>query len=449
MNNSLISEVPLWFKKRSYLHFDRPILPDKANSIVLNPKTVSQHAFYPFISYSFNVTKLSRDKITNKLYRKEKVRDVAYSSHIDSHIYAYYADIISAHYEDKLQEKGLHDSVLAFRKINKKNNIHFANDVFNYIKDKGECSAIALDFSSFFDTLDHSILKREWSNILGLTELPSDHYNVFRSLTKFSKVDRDKVFELFNISPHNPKLNGNSKHQSQIKNKRLKICEPHEFRSDVRKPGLISSNKKNCGIPQGSPISALLSNIYMLSFDEKMKDYANSINGTYFRYCDDMLFVVPTSERKEVLVNVTTEISKLYVTINESKTEIRDFKYHSDKLSSVEGNKQKPLQYLGFLFDGSSIFLRSASLSRYSEKMKGGVKLAKNTMDKENRIRESKGEPLQTELYKRKLHRLYTHRGQRNFLSYGYRAAKIMDSKSIKKQLKPLQKRFEEEVMKE
>ncbi|TOH44391.1 hypothetical protein CGI79_25115, partial [Vibrio parahaemolyticus] len=63
-----------------------------------------------------------------------------------------------------------------------------------------------------------------------------------------------------------------------------------------------------------------------------------------------------------------------------------------------EFGKQKPLQYLGFLFDGHSIFLRSTALARYSEKMKGGVKLAKKTMEKENRIRKSKGEPEQNQL---------------------------------------------------
>ncbi|TOP03304.1 hypothetical protein CGH26_24285, partial [Vibrio parahaemolyticus] len=101
-----------------------------------------------------------------------------------------------------------------------------------------------------------------------------------------------------------------------------------------------------------------------------------------------------------------------------------------------------------FLFDGHSIFLRSTALARYSEKMKGGVKLAKKTMEKENRIRKSKGEPEQDQLYKRKLHRLYSYRGRRNFLSYGYRAAKIMNSKNIKRQLKPLWQRLQDEISK-
>ncbi|MCG6231525.1 antiviral reverse transcriptase Drt2 [Vibrio furnissii] len=429
--------IPAWYTKRHYLHFDEPISASKAEKIATDKATVAKHAFFPFISYTFELTKLDRDTSSGKLYQKPKPREVAYSSHIDSHIYAYFASLLSEQYEIKVAELGLQDSVLAFRKLGGKNNIHFANDAFNDIKAMGTCSVIALDFSKFFDTLDHQILKQQWCNLLGFSKLPKDHYNVFRSLTKFSKVDRNPLFELFDISQYTPKSNG-----------RTRVCSPEEFRNEVRGKGLIQPNPYgDKGIPQGSPISALLSNIYMLSFDEQMQNYVNSVNGKYFRYCDDMLFIVPSEHRDIVEKLAKNKVAALKVQINSKKTEIRDFKIHNERLSSFdEHGKQKPLQYLGFLFDGHSIFLRSTALARYSEKMKGGVKLAKKTMEKENRIRKEKGEPEQTQLYKRKLHRLYSYRGKRNFLSYGYRASKIMNSKSIKKQLKPLWKRLKDEI---
>lgn len=428
-----------WYTKRNYIHFDVPVSETKAEKIVTSSTSVARHAFFPFISYDFHLTKLDRDISTGKLYRKPKQRGVAYSSHVDSHVYAYYANLLSNLYEKQVGKVGLHESVLAFRKLDGKSNIHFADDAFNYIRGMKECSVIALDFSKFFDTLDHKILKEEWCKLLQVDSLPKDHFNVFRSLTKFSTVDRGELFKVFEISQYNPKANG-----------RERICSPLEFREKVRGLGLIKSNPNGpMGIPQGSPISALLSNIYMLSFDEHMKNYVDTFGGKYFRYCDDMLFIVPSKYRDTVEALANSKVKALRVKTNSDKTEIRDFRLHGGKLCSFdESGKQKPLQYLGFLFDGHSIFLRSTALARYSEKMKGGVKLAKKTMEKENRIRKSKGEPEQNQLYRRKLHRLYSYRGRRNFLSYGYRAAKIMNSKSIKRQLKPLWQRLQDEIEK-
>ncbi|PSU86219.1 hypothetical protein CTM93_00170 [Photobacterium phosphoreum] len=431
--------TPVWYTKRNYLHFDVQVCAAKASKIATNSSSVEKHAFFPFISYSFQLTKLDRDISTGKLYRKPKPRGVAYSSHIDSHIYAYYANQLSILYEQKIEKLGLNESVLAFRKLNGKSNIHFADDAFNYIRTMEACSVIALDFSKFFDTLDHETLKLEWCKLLGVCRLPKDHFNVFRSLTKFSTVDRDNLFKIFGISQYNPKANG-----------RERICSPLEFRDKVRSDKLITPNPyTGKGIPQGSPISALLSNIYMLSFDKDMQQYVDTIGGKYFRYCDDMLFIVPSEHRNTIESLANSKITSLKVQINKEKTEIRNFKIKNEQLCSFdELGKQKPLQYLGFLFDGHSVFLRSTALARYSEKMKGGVKLAKKTMAKENRIRQEKGEPEQDQLYKRKLHSLYSYRGKRNFLSYGYRAAKIMNSKSIKKQLKPLWQRFQDEILK-
>ncbi|WP_243879901.1 hypothetical protein [Shewanella algae] len=103
------------------------------------------------------------------------------------------------------------------------------------------------------------------------------------------------------------------------------------------------------------------------------------------------------------------------------------------------------LQYLGFMFDGENAYIRSSSLARYSEKMKRGVRLAKKTMRKYNVIRVSKGLP-EKEVFKRKLYSRYTHLGGRNFITYGLRAANKMQSKTIKRQLKPLWRRFHEEL---
>lgn len=67
---------------------------------------------------------------------------------MDSHIYSYYAEILSELYEKKLSELGISSSVLAFRKLGK-SNIEFAKDAFDIIKMKAPCVAVGYDVSKF------------------------------------------------------------------------------------------------------------------------------------------------------------------------------------------------------------------------------------------------------------------------------------------------------------
>jgi hypothetical protein len=194
------------------------------------------------------------------------------------------------------------------------------------------------------------------------------------------------------------------------------------------------------GIPQGSPISALLSNLYMLEYDSVLKAFVDSVGGHYFRYCDDILLIVPPALKVEAEELAVVEITKLLLEINLKKTDRVDF---TDTGRGLVASKS--LQYLGFLFDGQRILLRSASLARYSERMRAGVRLAKSTMKKRNAAREERGEASRP-LFKKKLNSQYSHLGRRNFISYGYDAARKMESQAIRKQLRALWKRLQSEI---
>lgn len=423
----MISKISPWYRRRGYLHFDLPVGYKRVSNLVTNPSLVAKHAFFPFISYSVKSKKISKDKVTGKITIENKNRPIAYSSHVDSHIYSYYAKILSDKYEHILTSSGLSENVLAFRGLGK-SNIDFAFQAFKQIKTTGACSVVALDLSKFFDTIDHAALKKSWMGLLGEEKLPADHFHIFKSLTRHSKVDKLELYKEFGVSMNNPK------------NGRKRVCTAEEFREVVRKKKLIVVNTESKGIPQGSPISALLSNIYMFDFDVEMKRYMDIHGGQYYRYCDDMLFIVPTPIRDKVAGYVQKEIKSINLSINTDKTELRDFFYQDGTLIS-----DKMLQYLGFLFDGENVYIRSSSLARQSEKMKRGVRLAKKTMKKYNGIRKEKGLP-EKGLYKRKLYSRYTHLGGRNFITYGLKAADKMNSKTIKRQLKPLWRRFHEEL---
>src|SRR5690606_33553240 len=125
-----------------------------------------------------------------------------------------------------------------------------------------------------------------------------------------------------------------------------------------------------------------------------------------------------------------------------SDLEIRRFVIQPNRFYS-----DKPLQYLGFLYDGEKILIRSAALAKYSERMRRGIRLAKKTKIKRNRIKIFSGQK-PTKLYKRKIYERYSHLGGRNFITYAHRAAKFMNSSAIKKQLKPLWGRLQEEIEK-
>jgi RNA-directed DNA polymerase len=399
-----------WYKTRRYLHFDPPVGQKQSETFVSSVKRVAQHSFYPFIGYHVTSKKVSHDRTTNTLLYTRKERPIAYAAHLDSQIYSFYAWKLSKLYEEKLGTLGISDSVLAFRPLGK-SNIDFAAKAFADIRKMGECGVVALDATKFFDSLDHRLLKTAWQDLIGKESLPPDHFAVFKSLTRSAIVDKAKLYSQFGISIHNPK------------NDRVRICEPKEFRKIVRNGGLITTNKGGKGIPQGSPISALLSNIYMLNFDAAMKDMAESNGGKYYRYCDDMLFIVPLKEKSKFAGIASKEIVQLQLAINTKKTEIREFKFTNGNLYS-----DKPLQYLGFTFDGQQILIRSAALARYSEKMKRGVKFAKATRRKRNKLRRNRGES-DKQLFRRNLYKNYSHLGRRNFVS-AFKSTPILSPQS-------------------
>lgn len=416
-----------WYRKRKYLHFDFPVSLQQATEIVADSGKVSQHAFYPLISYAVITQKIKKNHDLNKLIKEDKERPIRYACHMDSHIYSYYALSLSEIYERKIRQHGLQDNVLAFRTLGK-SNIEFAKEAFDIIRSKNECGVVGLDVTKFFDNLDHSVLKRSWASLLGTETLPKDHYNIFKSLTKYSFVDRSELYKKLGISPHNPR------------NGRKRICSPAEFRDIVRKGGLLVTNSETKGIPQGTAISSLLSNIYMIEFDCKLKRLVESFGGHYFRYCDDILAIAPTDYIDSIERIISDELGQIKLQINPQKTEKRIF-------ATVEGRlcSEKPLQYLGFTFDGSTVLIRSAALARYSEKMKSGVRFAKLTMDKRNHIKSTRGIP-NKELFKRNIYSKYSYLGGRNFVTYGHRAARIMESVAIKRQLKPLWGRLQKEI---
>jgi len=399
-----------WFKPKKYLHFDLPLYESDKQSVedyVSDPIKVSSHAFYPFITYEVAKYKMLSDDDGIRHLDSTGLRPISYASHLDSQIYSYYAKKLGVLYEQKLSDAGIGDNVLAFRKLidvkgESKCNIHLANEAFKKISLLGNCRVYAFDIKSFFDNLDHNYLKKCWCDLLGEVRLPTDHFQIYKSLSTHAVVLRNDLYKTFNIPKKNPKAKGFRR-----------ICVPDDFRKKVRHKNLI--HIKSIGIPQGSAMSAFLANMYMFEFDKKIQALMTTYNGYYYRYCDDILCIVPIATDTNIEIYIKDELDRIKLKLNEKKTEI-------STLSDTPTGKltcDKPVQYLGFIFYGERKLIRTSSLSRYRRNAKKAIRLAKATMKKYNDLKTIAG-ITPTSLYRKKLFQRFYHTGQTNFIRYGF-----------------------------
>lgn len=411
-----------------------------AEAVATSPAKVAAHSFYPFLGFTLTTPKVQKD-VNGEFQRKDKKRPIKLAAHLDAAIYAHYGRILSAAYEADLIARGIGDCVIAFRRAGGpgRNNISFAKEVFDFIDQNRPCVAIGLDVEKFFDRLSHAILKERWMATMGVSRMPADHFNVFKSLSNFSWVNREAAYRAAGVSPHNPK-------PKTIY--RSRICSPAKFRDQIRNEGLIWKNPEwlqERGIPQGAPISALLSNIYMLEFDTVMQAAVSACGGLYRRYCDDIVVVVPPHHQAQIEVLAMAQIQLLELSINTSKTTHATFPAtpHSAALNNER------TQFLGFDYDGVRRLIRSSSLTRYYGKMRKGVQLARLTKEKHNRLEAAAGKPT-TSLKTRQLFIRYSYlirrrfrskpsghdRQGENFITYAYRASAAMNAPEIKRQVR-------------
>lgn len=495
-----------WFKIKRYPHIGLPLKDSDRyiwiQNYITNPEKIAKHSFLPFIHRTSRVKKF-RKKYTpedGKIIKKyinekkafrnadEKKRELFYASHLDSLIFSYYSMELSKQYEKKISKNDLNEVVNAYRSVpinpdkidsSNKCNIDFANDVFKYIVDykENEFSVIAFDISSFFDNLDHKLLRDIWAEMLDTVRLSKDHFNVYKNITRFSHVDIVDIFNEFKTKIYTRKKNIKGEYlpikQKKIDNinylrsqNAIAFCTEKDFfkiKNKLLQPSKTRKLKngniiyRNLGIPQGSPISSVLANIYLFHFDIIINDFMKRNNGIYRRYSDDMVIVCPLEIKEKISNLVYKEIQKFKLEIQPTKTQIFQFKRNNNKLVCGQEfeniiNWNKNFVYLGFEFNGENVFLKSASLSNYYRKMKrtiGRAKLfSKNSFSTNKNV-----------IFKRRILKKFSYKGAKrtrkylwddktkkffktdsynwgNFLSYAYKASNIMINNKIKQQTK-------------
>ncbi|WP_418498834.1 reverse transcriptase domain-containing protein [Flagellimonas sp.] len=473
-----------WFKERAYPHFTNKT-PNRirkgVEKYIKNQNRVATHSFSPLIFKEIKQRRFKASEFNGELRRSHKkiskdtvqsttkIREILYSTHIDSHIYSYYTHkIIGPKYEEQLKkDTDLDLAITAYRRVKTKdgtkhkNNIHFAKDVFDEIKKRGSCAVLAFDIENFFPSLNHKSLKTIWCEILGCKSLPKDHYNIFKAVTNYSYVrlsdlkigkrgfDEKKLAQL--------RKDGNDTYFKSIKDL---------VNSDI----IIHKNQKKkdgatVGIPQGLPISALLANIYMLPFDLNIIESLVKGKGMFYRrYSDDIILICSLNEEDQVVKTISEEIKKIKLTISVEKKEVTIFKEYQGRLQSFRLDEKQlkfnlPLCYLGFEFYGYQTLIKSKNLSTFYREMKMAIKRKSARV---NRIKE-KYLLDEAPIFKAKINRLYSHKGTKsrrtptkrtelrngsqitksfkrkyrgNFIKYAYLASDAMDAPEIKKQLR-------------
>jgi len=498
---------PQWLKNRGYLHVGPKVdLNQKWEAVfakITDRSYIAKHAFLPLLHAVINERRYKKIDASGrsrahsqlgtngKVKKNYKSRPLHFATHVDAMIFSYYAEVLLNLYETKLaSEPILSQSIIAYRKIpenanRNKSTINFAFEVFSEIKKRAyleDCAVVKLDIKSFFSNLNHNILKNAWINLLQEEQLPPDHYNVFKAVTKFSYILRDDL-RLRSASHGRKRLGFDEKKIAESRKKGILAFfeNPQELKErinnkEIRIHKFPFRDKDGfpMGIPQGLPISAVLANIYLFDFDYVMiKDVVEKMGGYYRRYSDDIIIACKATEVNRIEEFVYAAIKDSKVEISVEKTEKFVFEKASKvatstlislKIDSKGGKKPTPFTYLGFEFYGEKILIKSSNLSKFYRRMIYAVKSKASTARKS--VERSPGRPLV--IFRRQLYKLYTsyplsstkiytkfkwleknkkgeyffktkpvEKKQRsNYLSYVKRASEIMQEPAIKHQIR-------------
>ena len=380
------AQPPSWWRRTSYRHFGPDCDLAAARAVVESSDGVSRHAFWPFVRYDKRVRRF--DHRTGKV--SFKLRPVQYPAHLDANIFSYYAERLAELYEARLAALGLTAQVTAYRPLGR-SNVDFAAEAFAWVRDHAPCSVYCFDVSSFFDNLDHGLLKSAWCALLGVTRLPADHFAVFNAMTRYAYIQREHIPKALTDGEGQPK----------------RYCGTSEFRRLRRRGELrVSRNGDGRGVPQGVQLSAVLSNLYMLDFDRRVAAEIEGRGGLYRRYSDDILIALPSDAETDFGAESFLEqaLAAWRLPLNAAKTT-----RHRAETEASTPRVTPPVTYLGLTYDGKRILLRGATLARFHRRMTHAVGRARR------RTEASEG---RRQLPRAKLRKRFTHGGRRNF--YGY-----------------------------
>ncbi len=419
---------------KPYSHFDLRVSLklQRIQRYVINPNKITTHGFYPFIHFQKKESRYGKKK-------RNKTRDLYYCAHLDRCVYQRYAFLINYQYNIWAKEHGINEVAIAYRDNLGKNNIDFAKDAFTAIQKYSHCFVMVGDFTDFFNNLNHQYLKDMLCKLLRVPRLPKDYFAIFKNITRFAYWDWKDLVTSANENICEWGI------RTKLNEKAIIIAK-EQFNSHK---SYIHKNELGKGVPQGSPISSVLANVYMIEFDEHVKHYVTEHNGVYMRYSDDFLIVLPYSDPTDIgkfkdwifqyvnsqkgLLELQEEKTNCYIYKEEHVYEL-DLAEIIPTATQYTAGKLTAVNYLGFLFDGKNIKIRPKAITKYYYRMRRKVR----TIRRSNWVT-TKGKPV----VPKRLYEIYAddskaqHRNQtatnkkadkpkQTFISYARRANGIL-----------------------
>lgn len=356
---------------RNYQHLDFQYNPKQCNQekqCFCDQGLLKNHKFWPFIRQDQHTRRYNSVKIKseNGKFKKEveitrKTRKIMYASHHDATLFAFYAWILKHNFNNIVKNTPLEKSVIGYRKIpinndHNKSNIDFANDIYKHIQKSNGYVALCLDIHDFFGTINHTLLKQK---LIPFQEGISDENLsiILKPITKYRYIFLEDVEKIFKDDAN--------------------WLDYNKYNKTIRSnPKLIHKNIYNKGIPQGSPISDILANIYMYEFDKWLcQEVYQHEFGLYYRYSDDIIVIVPEKFAMNLFYNIQEQIKKHGLKISDKKTEALRIDIDNHKLIDVTSSyiksyykERETLQYLGFEISINRIAIRSNTIAKLYRK---------------------------------------------------------------------------------
>jgi hypothetical protein len=371
---------------------------------------VTAHCWSPLISYLKKEKRYKPDLRLTVL----KERPIMYASHRDACILSFYASRLASVLDRRYNDYGLDEAVIAYRSLGK-SNYDFAATALAFARAQAPCVALCFDVTGFFDHLDHKRLKLELKQALDEAELPPDWYAVFKQVTKFRHI------ELNDLKAH-PVFGERLKKRSR---------EPVATIAEITKAGIVvGKNGKFHGIPQGTPISAVLSNLYLWRLDVAMVAACSEAGALYQRYSDDILLICSRDAENDLTRLLMSTLDNLKLEIKASKTERKE----------ITSSTPVSFQYLGFNISYDGAVIRPGSMARQWRKARRSIRRTRETGEA------AIAAGTATKVFTRKLRRRFSPVGVRNFSSYARRSAAALGSSRILSQVRRLERMVDKAI---